>query len=164
MDDRESYEARYLLDGRRVQISDLLAARLLNPGEMLMWELKRKGAVHTARVEPDGTLRLGDGRTFRTPSRTAAVVAGVRAVDGWHAWAVRETGETLDQLRGELLDREVSEDTQLAKASRSAALPRSAQTASIPTANSACATTTNPTASASGATTPAPATSCSSAN
>lgn len=113
MDDRESYEARYLLDGRRVQISDLLAADLLTPDQTLTWELKRKGAVHVARVESNGTLRLGDGRAFRTPSRAAAAGAGVSAVDGWHAWRVPETGETLDQLRGKLLDREVLDDARL---------------------------------------------------
>lgn len=113
MDDREAYEARYLLDGRRVQISDLLAADLLQPGQTLEWELKRKAAVHVARVEPNGTLRLTDGQVFRTPSRAAAVAAGVGAVDGWHAWRLPETGESLDQLRGKLLDREVWDGARL---------------------------------------------------
>lgn len=110
MDAREAYEARYLLDGRRVQLGDLLAASLLHPGQTLSWELKRSGAVHKATVEADGTLRLADGRTYRTPSRAAAVAARVTAVDGWHAWTIAETGESLDHLRGRLLDREASGD------------------------------------------------------
>jgi predicted transcriptional regulator len=60
-------------------------------------------------VTQTGWIRLvPDGQEFPTPSRAAMVASGMRAVDGWHAWTVADTGRTLDALRQEFLDRAVS--------------------------------------------------------
>jgi len=96
----------YLLGGRRVQLRDLLEAKLLEPGARLRFRRRRVGVTHHAEVTPTGRVRLlPDGQEFPSPSRAAAVAAGVRAVDGWTAWVVVEISRPLDALRQELLDR-----------------------------------------------------------
>jgi CBS domain-containing protein len=94
----------YLLDGRRVRVSDLLAAKLIDEGAKLVFERKRVGRTHFATVREDGWLVLEDGSSFRSPSKAAAVAASAQAFDGWHAWVVKESGRSLDSLRQELLD------------------------------------------------------------
>ena len=92
-----------LLAGRRVRVSDLLDAGLLTPGVQLAWDRPKSGEHHLSSVREDGSLEIHGGASYRTPSRAAMVAAGVNAVDGWLAWAVVETGETLDVLRRRLL-------------------------------------------------------------
>jgi hypothetical protein len=97
----------YLLAGRRVQLRDLLDAGLLRPGAELRFERKRIGRTYRAEVTESGRVLLPDGQEFPSPSRAAMVAARMRAVDGWLAWTVVETGRLLDSLRQELLDRAV---------------------------------------------------------
>src|SRR4051812_42367630 len=99
----------YLLGGRRVLISDLLDAGLLNPGTTLVFSRPRRGKSYTATVRENGRLELDDGRSFKSPSRAAGVAAG-GSIDGWHAWKLQETGEFLDTLRQRLLDESVPAD------------------------------------------------------
>ena len=101
--DRETRSA-YLIDGRRVTVSDLLDAGLVNVGAGLRFSRPRIGDVHRAVVTADGRLRLEDGQEYASSSRAAAIVADMRAVDGWHAWVVDSTGASLDSLRQALLD------------------------------------------------------------
>lgn len=63
----------------------------------------RVGKTYFAEIAADGGI-LVDGQEFRSPSRAAMVASGMRAVDGWHAWVVTQSGRPLDSLRGELLD------------------------------------------------------------
>lgn len=93
----------YLLDGRRVTVRDLLDAGLLVAGATLWY--KHKGKTHHAVVTEAGGVVLDDDQEFGSLSRAAAVAAGMRAVDGWHAWAVESSRRSLDSLRQELLDR-----------------------------------------------------------
>jgi len=97
--------SEYLLGGRRVKLRDLLAHDLLQPNAELRFERPRRGLVHRAKVLPTGALELEDGRRFASPSRAAAAAADARAFDGWHAWALEATGQSLDSLRQELLDK-----------------------------------------------------------
>ncbi len=94
----------YLLDGRRVTVSDLVDAALLADGAALRFTRPRVGDTHRAVVTGDGRVVLEDGQEFRSPSRAAAVAADMQAVDGWHAWIVESSGRSLDSLRQELLD------------------------------------------------------------
>jgi CBS domain-containing protein len=94
----------YLLDGRRVTLADLIDAGLLAAGTRLRFDRVRLGETHYAKVTTDGQIALEDGLAYRSPSRAAVVAAGVRALDGWHAWIVDSSGRTLDSLRQELLD------------------------------------------------------------
>ncbi|MEU4623889.1 hypothetical protein AB0G04_28435 [Actinoplanes sp. NPDC023801] len=105
-DERRS---NYLLSGRRVQVRDLIEAGLIGPGAKLRFQRRRMRLTYHAEVTGSGWVRLlPDGQEFPTPSRAAAVAAGMRAVDGWLVWTVVETGRTLDVLRQELLDRAVA--------------------------------------------------------
>lgn len=94
----------HLLDGRRVNLADLMDAKLLEPSAGLSYARSRIGDVYHARVLASGRLQLDDGQEFRSPSRAAAVASGSRAVAGWHVWTVDASGETLDVLRRRLLD------------------------------------------------------------
>jgi len=93
----------YLLRGRRVLISDLIKADLLQPGTDLVFERPRLGSIYDAKVTEDAKLQLADGRSFASPSR-AAVVATGGSIDGWHAWQIAPNGEFLNTLRQRLLD------------------------------------------------------------
>jgi CBS domain-containing protein len=91
----------YLLDGRRVTITDLLEAGLLTVGDQLTF--RRSGGTHHATVIASGKLRLDDGQEFPTPSRAAMAAVGSIAEDGWHAWMV-SPGRSLDSMRQRLLE------------------------------------------------------------
>ncbi len=93
----------YLLRGRRVILQDLIEASLLSPGTTLVFHRPRLGETYHASITEDGKLLLGDGRSFRSPSRAATASAG-GSIDGWHAWQLESTGESLDVLRQNLLD------------------------------------------------------------
>lgn len=92
-----------LLDGRRVQLKDLIDAELLTPGAVLEFNRPRAGARHLAVVTDDARLQLEDGRPFAAPSRAAVEAADLRSVDGWLVWTHTESGRTLGQLRHDLL-------------------------------------------------------------
>ena len=102
----EAQEPRsaYLLDGRRVTIADLIGVGLLAPGDALRFKRPRIGRTYTAVVTADGTLSLGGGQEFRSPSKAAEVATDMPAVDGWHPWTAASSGRSLDSLRQELLD------------------------------------------------------------
>lgn len=99
----------YLLDGRRVTLTDLIEAGLLSTGDALRFKRPRLGQTYSATVTEAGTVSLEGGQEFRSPSRAAAVAADMPAVDGWHAWKVASTGRSLDELRQRLLDKVVAD-------------------------------------------------------
>jgi CBS domain-containing protein len=96
-----------LLDGRRVQLTDLIDAGLLEVGSALAFSRPRAGLTHRAEVTEEGRLRLEDGREFAAPSRAAAEAAELRSIDGWLVWVVESTSRTLAQLRHQLLSEAV---------------------------------------------------------
>ncbi|GAA1797824.1 CBS domain-containing protein [Actinomadura chokoriensis] len=100
----EGARSEYLLDGRRVTIPDLIKGGLLEVGTRLRFDRVRLKETHYAEIAADGQIALDGGQTFRSPSRAAVVAAGVRALDGWHAWVVDSSSRSLDSLRQELLD------------------------------------------------------------
>lgn len=92
-----------LIEGRRVRMSDLLDAGLLDVGEELVWERPRLGEAYHATVTETGALRLADGRQFASPSRAGMEAAGMQALDGWLAWKAPRRGDLkLDDLRYQL--------------------------------------------------------------
>lgn len=95
--------ASYLIEGRRVRVSDLTDAGLLTPGTQLTFRRRRSGATHSARVTTDGRIELSDGRRYKSPSAAAAAASGRGPFDGWTAWAL-DDGTLLDGLRQKLLD------------------------------------------------------------
>lgn len=99
----------YLIGGRRVTVSDLLDAGLIQAGAKLRFKRNRIGVTYDATVTGNGRIRLEpDGEEFRSPSRAAMVAAGMRAVDGWRAWHVVDQDRLLDGVRQELLDHAIS--------------------------------------------------------
>jgi CBS domain-containing protein len=106
----------HLIGGRRVTVSDLLDAGLVQAGAKLRFKRKRIRKTYEATVTDRGRIRLEPGgEEFRTPSRAAAVAAGMRAVDGWRAWVVIDQERLLDAVRQELLDRQISRVTATAE-------------------------------------------------
>ena len=88
------------IEGRRVRLTDLVDAGVLQPGQTLVWNHPQVGATHRATVTDAGALRLEDGRTFAAPSTAAIEAAGGGSFDGWYAWRLHgEGGETLHELR-----------------------------------------------------------------
>lgn len=82
-------------------ITDLLSARLVHAGEEFLWNRPGRGARHTARIHPDGTLVLADGRAYTNPSGALAALGGSHQ-NGWQAWKRTSDGRTLGDLRAEL--------------------------------------------------------------
>lgn len=95
--------ASYLIEGRRVRVSDLVDAGLLTAGTQLIFRRKQSGDAHLANVTGDGRIELSDGRQFKSPSAAAAAATGRGPYDGWTAWALAD-GTLLDVLRQSLLD------------------------------------------------------------
>jgi Restriction Enzyme Adenine Methylase Associated len=110
-DEASAIRSAYLLDGRRVTLSDLVSAGLLDPGSTVSYERKSLGWKHEGTVTSAGNIRFADGQEFKSPSRAAAVAADVSAVDGWHAWVVDGSGRSLDALRQDLLSRVASQES-----------------------------------------------------
>ena len=68
------------------------------------WVRPQKGEHYKARVLPNGSIELADGRKFSSPSRAAIEAAEIPAVDGWTSWAVPRVGKKLHGLRKDLHD------------------------------------------------------------
>lgn len=94
------------IDGRRIRVSDLLDANLLEPGQPLVWDRPRIGARYHATVTENGSIRLEDGSAHASPSRAAMEAADVASYDGWYAWRVDDVdGPTLQDLRVQLVEK-----------------------------------------------------------
>ena len=59
------------IEGRRIELGDLIEAGLLQPGQRLVWHRPRVGETYAAEVTDGATIRLEDGREFSTPSGAA---------------------------------------------------------------------------------------------
>ncbi|MGW3977174.1 restriction system modified-DNA reader domain-containing protein [Streptomyces mirabilis] len=101
--------ARYLLEGRRVRLADLLASGLIKDGEQLTFVRPLVGETHHATVTSKGWIRLDNGEEFRSPSKAASAAVGSGSYDGWNAWAVSDH-RLLAALRQQLLDQAAAED------------------------------------------------------
>ena len=81
---------------------DLLRAGLLKENEKLIWKRSVQGSTHEAYVSPDGLIHTVDGKSHRTPSGAARHLNGNKPVDGWIAWRVKSSNESLAELRSKL--------------------------------------------------------------
>lgn len=99
------------IDGRRVRLSDLIEAELLNYGDDLVWNRPRLGTTYRAKISEVGGIVLEDGREFASPSVAAVKAANLPAYDGWYAWRVEQReGASLNELRKELARIRVASD------------------------------------------------------
>ena len=105
---------QYMIDGKRIEVADLMDAGLVAAGESLVWERPRIGKTYNAQILETGQIELEDGRVLPSLSRAAIVAADVPAYDGWLAWKVRD-GRTMKDIRDEFLsNKSKSEQEQLA--------------------------------------------------
>lgn len=87
-------------NGRRVVVSDLIAAGLIDRNEAVEFIRPRLGQRYTAVIGEDGVFTLPDGSVHQSPSLAAMRAADLVSYDGWHAWRVLRLGGTkLDELR-----------------------------------------------------------------
>jgi hypothetical protein len=81
-----------------ISLSDLIAARMLEPGD----ELKSSWSTHSTRsatVLGDGTLELDTGEVFGSLSGAARRVLNSQAAAGWGFWKLGDSGPTLKEMR-----------------------------------------------------------------
>ena len=86
--------------GRRIRIADLLDADLLVPGEKIRLDDPRSGLRYHAEITENGAIRLpGGGGVWSDPSKAAMLAANMNKVNGWRAWKLERTGQSLADVR-----------------------------------------------------------------
>src|SRR5215207_5325855 len=93
---------QHLLNGRRVQVVDLINDGLVEIGEKFIYRRPQAGEQHSAVVDRRGHLHLDDGRVFKTLSGAASALSGTQ-VDGWEVWTSERSETLLAALRQQLL-------------------------------------------------------------
>lgn len=81
------------------KVVDLINKGSLNAGQELIWNRRVAKQLHLATVNQDGSITTADGTKHRTPSGAAKHLNGNKPVDGWLAWKIKSTGESLASLR-----------------------------------------------------------------
>jgi hypothetical protein len=79
-------------------VRDLITGNYLQIGDCLVWTRKGLQTQHQAIVQANGTLKTDDGTVHKSPSGAAKHLAQ-RPVDGWLAWKLEGTNESLGDLR-----------------------------------------------------------------
>ena len=80
-------------------IKDLIAAGHLAAGDELIWDSRVQGESHKASISGNGEIRTSDGKLHKTPSGALKHLNGHKPVDGWLAWKLAKTGESLSKIR-----------------------------------------------------------------
>lgn len=83
-------------------IRELVSGNFLHDGDRLIWNRKGLQTVHKATVSSIGTIKTDDGKVHKSPSG-AAKHLGKRPIDGWLAWKLESSGESLDSIRRRFL-------------------------------------------------------------
>jgi predicted transcriptional regulator len=94
---------QHLFRGRRVMVRDLVNARLLEPGSVLVYDRPQVGDTFQVTVTETGRLKLPDGGEVASLSGAVLELTG-KSVDGWYAWRTADTDESLHSLRQRLLE------------------------------------------------------------
>ena len=81
------------------KVVDLVQKGTLTAGQELIWNRRVAKQVHLATVNIDGSITTADGVKHKTPSGAAKHLNGNKPVDGWLAWKVKNTGDSLASLR-----------------------------------------------------------------
>jgi hypothetical protein len=81
------------------KIIDLVKKGSLNAGQELIWNRRVAKQIHLAIVNQDGSITTADGVKHKTPSGAAKHLNGNKPVDGWLAWKLKSTGNSLASLR-----------------------------------------------------------------
>ena len=78
---------------------DLIKSGALQVGQELIWNRRVAKQIHFATVNQDGSITTADGLKHKSPSGAAKHLNGNKPVDGWLAWKLKSTGESLSSLR-----------------------------------------------------------------
>ena len=81
------------------KLVDLVKMGLLTAGQELIWNRRVTKQIHLATINEDGSITTSDGVKHKTPSGAAKHLNGNRPVDGWLAWKLKSTGESLASQR-----------------------------------------------------------------
>ncbi|WP_246039431.1 MGMT family protein [Glycomyces buryatensis] len=82
-------------------LAPLIRAGLLREGDDLRWNRTKKGVAYSAKVGPDGTIRLESGQLADSPSGAAVAVANGNH-PGWNVWVHVDSGLSLAELRSQV--------------------------------------------------------------
>jgi hypothetical protein len=77
----------------------LLKSGAVSAGDKLVWSRRVLKSAHEAVINQDGTISTSDGKSHKSPSGAAKHLNGNKPVDGWLAWKVKNTGDSLASLR-----------------------------------------------------------------
>jgi len=78
---------------------DLIKSGALQVGQELIWNRRVAKQIHLATENQDGSITTADGMKHKSPSGAAKHLNGNKPVDGWLAWKVKSTGNSLASLR-----------------------------------------------------------------
>lgn len=81
------------------KLKEMLSNGSLTAGQELIWNRRVAKQFHSAVVNSDGSITTADGKIHKTPSGAAKHLNGGKPVDGWLAWKVKNSGESLASLR-----------------------------------------------------------------
>ena len=81
------------------KVVDLVKKGSLSVGQELVWVRRVAKQTHLATVNQDGSITTADGKNHKTPSGAAKHLNGNKPVDGWLAWKLKDTGQSLASLR-----------------------------------------------------------------
>lgn len=81
------------------KLKEILSSGALTAGQELIWNRRVAKQIHIATINSDGSITTADGKKHKTPSGAAKHLNGGKPVDGWLAWKVKESGESLASLR-----------------------------------------------------------------
>ena len=81
------------------KVVDLVKKGSLSVGQELIWVRRVAKQTHLATVNQDGSITTADGKKHKTPSGAARHLNGNKPVDGWLAWKLKDTGQSLASLR-----------------------------------------------------------------
>lgn len=79
-------------------LKELIRAGHIKPDERIQWVRPRMGLKHNAVINANGHITTEDGVTHRSPSGAARHFYQ-KPIDGWSAWKVIRTGESLAVIR-----------------------------------------------------------------
>ena len=81
------------------KVIDLVKKGSLIAGQELIWNRRVAKQIQLATVNQDGSITTADGVRHKTPSGAAKHLNGNKPVDGWLAWKIKSTGDSLASLR-----------------------------------------------------------------
>jgi len=80
-------------------ISDLIKAGVIAAGSEIVWNRRVSRTSHSATINANGTITTADGKVHKTPSGAAKHLNDNKPVDGWIAWKMKSTNESIGELR-----------------------------------------------------------------